>query len=102
MHLLATYTAITCMPLTVVGNGGITVTYSPNTTDDSGNYYYFRTTASYNCSSGFGLNGPQSRMCVDDGTGMGLFNGSEPTCERKFSISLDILVSTQYSSNLAV
>lgn len=75
------------MPLTVDGNGGISVMYSPNTTDGSGNYYY-GTRATYSCSFGFGLNGFRRRMCVGNGDNtMGMFNGSAPTCERESIIT---------------
>ena len=59
-------TAITCMPLTVDGSGGISVMYSPDTRNEFGNYNH-GTMATYTCSSGFSLYGPRRRMCVGDG-----------------------------------
>ena len=70
------------MPLTLNGTGGINVTYSQNSPTDSSNLD-FGTTATYSCSSGFRLNGNQSRECVGDGvSAIGIFDGSDPTCER--------------------
>ena len=55
--------------------------YSPNSTDGSGNYYY-GTIATYSCSPGYGLGGPQRNWCVGNGSStVGMFNGSDPTCE---------------------
>ena len=46
--------------------------------------HYLGTIATYRCSFGFGLNGTLRRVCVGNGDGtMGMFNGSDPTCEIK-------------------
>ena len=43
--------------------------------------------ASYSCSEGFSLSGPQTRTCQPNGA----WSGDEPTCEREFaSIHLDV------------
>ena len=69
------------MPLTDVDNKGISVIYSPDTRDEHGNYYH-GTMATYSCSSGFSLNGTQTRMCVGDSNStVGMFNERTPTCE---------------------
>ena len=55
--------------------------YSPNST--GGSNLDFGTTATYGCSSGFRLNGSQRIECVGDGdSAVGIFDGSDPTCER--------------------
>ena len=40
------------------------------------------TDATYECNPGFVLVGQEIRTCVED-SGMGVFNGSEPVCDRK-------------------
>ena len=71
-----------CMPLTLNGVGGISVMYSPNSPAGSSNLD-FGTTATYSCTPGFRLNGNQRRECVVDGDStIGIFDGSDPTCER--------------------
>ena len=71
--------AITCMPLNETG--GISVMYSPNSPTGSNNLD-FGTTATYSCTPGFRLNGNQRRECAGDGDStIGIFDGSDPTCE---------------------
>ena len=68
------------MPLTDDDNGRITVNYT-NSKNVGGKLSY-GTIATYTCDSGFSLNGPQRRVCVGVGDStMGMFNGSDPTCE---------------------
>ena len=79
--LFSSPTAITCMPLTANGDRGISVTYSPNAKDTNDNYYY-GTIATYSCSPGFVFIGIERRVCLlDDSSRIGMFNGSDPTCE---------------------
>ena len=40
------------------------------------------TVATYECNQGFVLGGQENRTCVED-SGVGVFNGVEPVCERK-------------------
>ena len=45
----------------------------------------FGTTATYTCSPGFSLSGSQRRMCIGNGdSSVGMFNGTNPFCQRKF------------------
>ena len=82
VHLYFQPTAIMCMPLDVTGVGGISVMYSPNSPAGSSKLD-FGTTATYSCTPGFRLNGNQRRECVVDGDStIGIFDGSDPTCER--------------------
>ena len=41
------------------------------------------TVATYECNPGFVLVGQVNRTCVED-SGVGMFNGVEPVCDRKF------------------
>ena len=80
------------MPLTSNGTGGMTVIYSPNSPAGSSNLD-LGTIATYNCTSGFRLNGNQSRECVGDGDStLGMFDGSDPTCERKLCWEFRIVI----------
>ena len=74
---------IRCSPLS---NESIIVEYS-NVVENG--TYILGTTATYSCSSGFSLNGTQGRVCVeDDDSTMGMFNGSDATCEGKAVLAL--------------
>ena len=43
--------------------------------------YSFGTVATFSCSPGFGLNGLQSRKCVNGGNSTtGVFSGDDPNC----------------------
>ena len=47
-------------------------------------YYPYGTVATFSCMIGFGLVGTVNRTCGGDGSNTtGIFDGSEPTCERK-------------------
>ena len=46
--------------------------------------YDYGATATFSCDEGFHLNGAYTRTC-GDGTGtLGIWNGSEPICDRMF------------------
>ena len=81
--------AITCTRLDVTGVGEISVMYSPAGSSNLD----FGTTATYSCTPGFKLNGSQSRKCVGDGDStLGMFDGSDPTCERKLCWEFHTLI----------
>ena len=72
-----------CETLPSIANGMIS--YSTNVMGQ----YNLGTVATYTCNPGYELTGPgdEMRTCVDNGDGSGLsFNGTDPTCERKFLI----------------
>ncbi len=49
--------------------------------------YAFNTVATYNCDTGFSLEGNTTSMCSGDGNSTtGAFNGVVPTCERKYKL----------------
>ena len=78
IFILILYIAIQCSSLNFSNNGKIT--YSSIETNG---LYVLGTVATYSCSPGFGLNGTQSRECIDDGSSgtVGRFSGMEPSCE---------------------
>ena len=73
-NLITNSTAV-CMDLPVLVNG--LITYDIEETPRP-----LGTDATYECNPGFVLVGQEIRTCVED-SGMGVFNGSEPVCDRK-------------------
>ena len=65
-NLITNSTAV-CMDLPEFSNGLIT---------------YDGTVATYECNQGFVLVGQENRTCVED-SGVGVFDGVEPVCDRK-------------------
>ncbi len=59
------------------------ISYSPDVTPD----YDLGTEATYTCEAGFNLDGNEVRVCMDDDgmDAIGVWNGQEPNCVRKFS-----------------
>ena len=41
----------------------------------------YGSTANYSCNTGYNINGDVSRTCGVDGSGAGVWSGSEPTCD---------------------
>ena len=76
---LAENPATSCSALPAVENG--MVTYSSDTTEP----YDYRTTATYQCDSGYELTGGDTvRTCTGDGSSpVGQWNGTAPTCTGK-------------------
>ncbi len=73
--LFALHTAITCSTLNAPANG--LVSYDPDLTAP----YEFGTTATYICTTGFGLfGGSRTRECVVSSLGGGGWSGTTPTC----------------------
>ena len=64
-----------CMDLPVLVNG--LITYDVEETPRP-----LGTVAIYECNPGFVLVGQENRTCVED-SGVGVFNGVEPVCDRK-------------------
>ena len=64
-----------CMDLSEFSNG--LITYEIEETPRP-----IGTVATYECNPGFVLVGQENRTCVED-SGVGVFNGSEPVCDRK-------------------
>ena len=69
-------TAIECPALTDPTKGGIV--YASDTSAP----YDFGTTATYSCNLGYSLVGDEVRTCGGDGSSMGAWDLSEPSCER--------------------
>ena len=68
--------AIECAALNVPDNG--LITFDPDMTAP----HSFTTTATYGCSSGYGLSGgDRVRSCVESSAGPGEWSGTEPTCQ---------------------
>ncbi|XP_064386053.1 sushi, von Willebrand factor type A, EGF and pentraxin domain-containing protein 1-like [Halichondria panicea] len=68
-----------CAPLMTALDNGI-VTYSNQLQNEK---YIFGTLVTYICSPGYGLSSTQNRTCITDGgRTIGIFNGSDPTCDR--------------------
>lgn len=72
------FPAITCTVLPAPSNGDITYT------TDTIAPFDFETTATYTCSTGFGLsNRNRVRICVGAPLGGGTWSGVPPTCDGK-------------------
>ena len=88
-------TVIECPALTDPMNGGIV--YAPDTSAD----YDFGTTATYSCNSGYSLVGDEVRTCGGDGSStMGVWDLSEPFCERKLATYNDSVDLQSWSHSL--
>ena len=75
MHFVSDYCTI--LPDPTSGSVVFSTTANANSNYPSG------TTATYTCTSGLGLVGVTSRMCMDgDASGAGTWSDSEPACER--------------------
>ena len=77
--LLFFFLEIVCNSLLALANGMITYATDTNAPFD------YQTTASYSCSSGYGLSGgDRVRTCVGSSAEPGEWSGTAPTCEGQF------------------
>ncbi len=79
IYLLVTFSAIRCDPLMTAPDNG-RVIYSNQIQNGK---FIFGTVATYTCSPSYGLSSTMSQTCITDNGGgtIGIFNGSEPTCD---------------------
>ena len=85
-----------CPLLSNPTSGSITYSTSANTNSN----YQSGTVATHDCSSGFSVVGDATRTCMDgEGSGMGVWSGTAPTCERKLKLVFTIIVTENHNNN---